>query len=91
MDSALTGGPQLDRMAGVVAGKRLVVAAIARVMGEDVAAWYVRTTLEPSALYGIELIPKWLTAQHDKVQRAFGAVAAISSKSSWRSKEINMM
>ena len=40
---------------------------IARVMGEDVAAWYVRTTLEPSAIYGIELIPKWLTAQHDKV------------------------
>ena len=75
MDSAFTGGPQLDRMAGVVAGKRLVVAAIARVMGEDVAAWYVRTTLEPSALYGIELIPKWLTAQHGKVQRAFHQMA----------------
>ena len=39
MDSNMTGGPQLERMAGIVAGKRLVVSAIARIMGEEVAAW----------------------------------------------------
>ena len=71
MDPGLTGAPQMKRMQGMVSGKALVVAAIAKAMGEAVAAWYVRVCVEPAALYGVELLPFWASAQLTQVERAF--------------------
>ena len=59
MDSGLTGVPQMKRMQGMVSGKALVVAAVAKAMGEFAAAWYLRVCVEPAALYGLELLPFW--------------------------------
>jgi len=71
MDAGLTGVPQMKRMQNMVSGKALVVAAVAKAMGEFAAVWYLRVCVEPAALYGLELLPFWASKQVAQVERAF--------------------
>ena len=57
LDSGLTGKVHARRQLGMAKAKCNSLDLISRYMGESMALWYLRTTVAPSALYAMELVP----------------------------------
>ena len=57
LDSGLTGRAHVKRQLGAAKARCRSLDVISRYMGERMALWYLRTTVAPSVLFAMELVP----------------------------------